>query len=246
MMTKTRFIICTLAMCLIATPAMADLILDYHVNNTYLSYTASTNQLTITDNVGSTLDLYKMDTATLTTIDSARISDPLNFNFVLDLTMVDGVPNDNTWSGSGTMNFTDTSLSSRVAATVLTTMVDISPVVGGSQLTITGTLGALNPPSILVGGDPWTFQGTGEGHINDEDGIANHVTMYNASSYDSGYVFVIRTSLPSSLTMDQFLSTDRSGISAVEIKGSIVPVPGAILLGALGLGVAGVKLRRFA
>jgi hypothetical protein len=52
---------------------------------------------------------------------------------------------------------------------------------------------------------------------------------------------------PFSLTEYVILTHDSIGdISSFDAESSVVPIPGAILLGVLGLGVAGLKLRKFA
>ena len=51
---------------------------------------------------------------------------------------------------------------------------------------------------------------------------------------------------PFSLTEVVELTHPGAGGSSFDAESTVVPVPGAILLGFLGLGAAGLKLRRFA
>ena len=225
---------------LIATPAMADIVLEYHMFSATLDFDGA-NKLEVYQSPGSILEVFKNDDVALTTLDTARIIGGSNFDFMLDLTMID-LPGANNWSALGTLKFTDNDMSDNaVEAGVQSTSITLE----GGTLEIKGVLMDLNPPSILVNrGDPWEFAGDFEADTPDEDLIANHVTMYNPQSYDGGDLLTLKFSL-GTLTLDQFFSDSRL-VGSGEVKGSIVPVPGAVLLGLLGLGAAGMKLRKYA
>lgn len=73
----------------------------------------------------------------------------------------------------------------------------------------------------------------------------------NSGSTDIGFSGSASTVIPSvanpfSLTEIVTITNGSGGTSSFDAKSNVVPVPGAILLGFLGLGAAGLKLRRFA
>jgi hypothetical protein len=223
------------------TPAMADLVLQYDMNKALLDFTQATNKLIVKEDTPSILDVAVVDDVTFSTLDTARLNGGANFNLLLDLTMVDE-PGDNNWSASGSLKFSDTDTSDyAVEATVQSYLVQIS----SGVLEIKANLGDLGTnTSILVNrGDPWVFAGSAEGMAAGSDGTQDQVTMYNPEAYDGGQAWTIKFGV--SGTLDNFFSGDRD-LSDGEVKGQVVPVPAAVMLGILGLAVAGWKLRKYA
>ena len=239
---KLLLAICLTSLCLISAPASADLVLTYHMDNAQLNYTAATKQLLVSETVGSQLQVRKENDVSLTILDNTQITGGADFDLALDLTLTD-LPGLNNWSGTGTLKITDmTTTTNAVEAAVQ--IYNITA--GGGLLLVQGYLCDLLPnTSILVNrGDPWVFVGEGEIAGEPTQGTANQVAMYNPGSYDGGEVLTIKFGIGSH-TADTLFAADRS-LSAGEVKGQVVPTPAAILLGILGLGVAGWRLRRFA
>ena len=239
---KIKLLILSIAvLCLSATPAMADLVLTYDMAGAELSYDAGTKKLTVYETALSNLEVRQKDDTTNTTLDYAAVVGGTNFNLLLDLTLVDG-PGVNDWSGTGSFGFTDTSLASNaVEAAVQTYLI----VWDGSSLTIKGYLNDLLPnTSILVKrGDPWVFAGSAVNTALGSDGTADQVTMYHPGSYNGGLLITIEFGIGSNL--DTLFASDQT-LSGGIVTGQVVPVPAAIVLGILGLGVVGWKLRKFA
>ena len=238
-------VICFAFLCLSAAPAMADLVLQYDMNKALLDFTVGDKKLVVTESASSVMDVAKTDNGTFSTLDTARVIGGANFDLLLDLTLTQLGANN--WSASGSLQFSDTDTSDyAVEATVQSYLIQIS----GGSLEIKGYLGDLGTnKSILVNrGDPWEFVGNSAPPFlpstpAGSDGTADQVTMFNPESYDGGQAWTIKFGV--SGTLDNFFSEDRD-LSDGEVKGQVVPVPAAVLLGILGLGVVGLKLRKYA
>ena len=233
--------ICFVALCLNAAPAMANLVATYDMSSAELSYDAATNKLTVYETAMSNLEVRQKDDTTMTTLDTATVVGGTKFNLLLDLTLVDQ-PGVNNWSGAGSFVFTDTSLASNAVEAAIQTYEIVRE---SGALIIRGYLSELLPnTSILVNrGDPWVFAGTAGLTAAGADGTADQVTMYNPGSYDGGQLITIEFGIGSDL--DILFATNRT-LSGGIVTGQVVPVPAAIVLGILGLGVVGIKLRKYA
>jgi hypothetical protein len=236
--------------CLCAGPAKADMAaVTYDMGSATLDYSRSARRLLVQES--STSQLYlELDDPAGNALDNVIVSNLLSnflglgnaFNLTLDLEMTPlGADN---WSASGTFGFTDTDKSDyAVEADVQSTRITAD----GMLLKIEGCLQPLNPPTILVNrGDPWVFVGNAEDPGANPSGTANQITVLGPDAYRQGTIWTLKFGYTG--TLDQFFGPDGSDpfLTGGEVKGSIVPVPGAVLLGILGLGVAGVKLRKYA
>jgi hypothetical protein len=221
----------------VTTPVMADLV-TYDMGQATLDYMRPFNRLLVQESVLSQLYL-ELDDPGGNALDNAAIIGGVNFDLVLDLTLTQ--LGTNNWSAAGTFRFTDTTLATAaVEAWVQSTSIKAD----GTSLQIAGSLGYLNPPSILVNrGDPWVFTGNADGGGADADGTANQITVPGSESYDGGTILTLKFGYTG--TVDEFFGADQN-MTGGEVKGVIVPIPGAVLLGMLGMGVAGLKLRKYA
>jgi len=115
--------------------------------------------------------------------------------------------------------------------------------ISGSGYAVTGSA------SVNLTGDTWQWIRTGV-----EDGHWSSVESNNYDQQDHMITFLI-TGLNTDLTTFMLCWEDKTWQTGsdwdyndmvIEVQAQTVPVPGAILLGLLGLGATGMKLRRFA
>lgn len=241
-----KLILFTMAFAFLATPAMADLVLKYDMDSALLTYTAASKKLVVTETLGSELQVRKADNVTFNVLDNAKITGGGNFDLMLDLQLVDEVGLNN-WSGTGSLKFTDTTTATNaVEARVQTYNISKDVFFGSSYLLVQGSLSdwGANSSILMNRGDPWVFTGNGEIAGEATQGTANQVTMFNRESYDSGLVFTIRFGMGNGDLDTLFLSNQT--LSGGQVGGEVVPAPAAVLLGMLGLSVAGIKLRKYA
>lgn len=228
----------------VATPAFAELVLTYDMSAAQLTYTLATKTLTVTETLGSDLQVRKEDDGAGVIIDNTQIEDG-GFGLTLELALLD-LPGANNWSGMGSFSFTDTGAANVVEAAVQTTSITMDMIVANPEVYLLVVQGALSDlgsnTRILVGSDPWVFNGESEIGGEPTEGTANQITMFGPENYDSGFVLTLKFAAPGG-SLDGLLSQDR-GLSGGEVKGAIVPVPAAVLLGMLGLSVAGLGLRK--
>ena len=221
------------------TPVFADLHLTFDSGAAALTYTELTKELLVTETDGSIFQVRKEDTVAGTIVDNTQLVGT-DYSLALSLDLVDLLGPDN-WSGTGKLTFTDTGSADVVEAAVTTTSITMPSGILMIQANLSDW-GAND--SILIGSDPWVFNGQSEIAGEGTEGNVNQITMYNPGNYDWGDVLTLKFSAPAS-SLDGLFSEDRV-LGAGEVKGQVVPVPAAVLLGFLGLGAAGLKLRKFA
>ena len=230
--------------CIRAGPARAGLWLDIDVEKTSLSYDGSGHaDITLTGDADVLVNLFEDGTLR----DSAQIYKkfgPGSFDAGMGL---DFVKLGGEWTATGDFWLTDTTLANRVDADFRSSDIRLESagVPGTYRLIVEGPISG--PTPILVGADPWTFQGDYESSLhpaNGLDGAANRVTIQSPASWTGGSLVALHYTVDAS-TLDDFFDSAGSGFQG-DLDVTLVPVPAAFLLGLIGLSAAGVELRRFA
>ena len=155
------------------------------------------------------------------------------------------------WSATGDLYVTDTA-ATKLAGDFFTTGIGIEQVGSSYDLHMTGyILPVSGNEAVLVGaaaGSPWTFQGEADSTSlvgGGWDGTDNQVTADPWEGFDYGTVVILHYSIGDISDLTTFFGiTDVYERGDLEIR--VVPLPAAVLLGMLGLGVAGIKLRKYA
>jgi hypothetical protein len=149
------------------------------------------------------------------------------------------------WTATGDLLIRDYDGSDRVKAEFVSSSVSVQ----GGNLDIAGSLKTVaGATSVLVpGSDPWTFKG--EGGSGGADTVVDTITVpSNVDQYLGGTVVVMHYALPVGIGSleDVFSLATGTDVLRGDLDVTITPVPAAVLLGMLGMSVAGFKLRRFA
>lgn len=224
---------------LVPSTARADLALTYYMDSTELHYDHNTMGLSIEDGIGSVFELLLSDTTAFTVVDSSRLSSTSG-NVKVDLQLVRNGAND--YSATGVFEVTDASGSVAILADFVSTGISLS----GGMLEIQGQITAQGGPgsTILVnkGDSPWLFEGDSEHptFLQGED-----LAVGNALSYGNGVLTTVSFGL-GGVTLDGFFNAGANrDLYQGTLQGQIVPLPGALLLGAIGLAVLVGVRRRF-
>ena len=253
---KIKLLILSIAaLCLSATPAVANIYVHVDIDGTEMTLTNTdtsgngvadthTASITLEGTTADWIKVQKKDTS-LGLLDDVKIEDAADF--AVSFTNLNFVQSGGTWSTTtGDLTIDDT------GATKFNTKfksVSISLNDQFNEFEMTGKLYVSNPStsSILVPtANSWTFNG--ESGTVDSD---NQVTISpNAYNYDSGICIVAHFDVHEYSTLAALFGDLNSGnpvtLDDGDIELTIVPIPAAVILGVLGLGVAGLKLRKFA
>ncbi|MGB2819663.1 MAG: hypothetical protein WBF17_01680 [Phycisphaerae bacterium] len=161
------------------------------------------------------------------------------------------------WTAKGTFSFSDKDIANGDVALGDFQSAYIK-VENNHDLVIFGNLSVSGSNQyVLVGpDDPWKFDGEKSGAGGDGDSV---VTLpVSKAGFTGGTLWVIRTTMGTGtysvddifggkLDDDPGNSTDGEWSRiAGEVKGSIVPVPAAVVLGLVGLGIVGIRMRKHA
>jgi len=105
-------------------------------------------------------------------------------------------------------------------------------------------------PSILMGSDPWVFTGDmHDGGPGNADGNLLTITVNEPGNHDTGGLVALHYPVYGSFSslQDLFASLGQGSVlDNGSVHAQVVPIPAAVLLGMLGLGVTGMKLRKYA
>jgi hypothetical protein len=232
-------VICFEALCLSAAPAMADFV-DLWAYDTLMTvettgpdFDGTTATTTIVSHIpgSSYMNMYIHDDDGIT-YQSLEL-EPYNLTAVLDFT---GSGND--YSATGSLVVNDTT-GAKIAADFVSTTITFEPLF-------------MNPFSntIYVSGY-LTPQGTNQSILQPEDsswefaGLTGTISLLDkANSYDTGNMVVLEYNVNYG-SLQAFLAAD--GATALGmLNATIVPIPTAVLLGIIGLGLVGLKVREYA
>ena len=234
--TITAFVSVLAVLLLASAPAAADLVFvefDYALLDLHYSGDAGGRVLTVTES--------SFSPATVTLKNGIDIVDgPATISsgaFDLQLQATVGTAAQG-YAITGTFWATDIVTGTRVFdATFTSTFVDVTSAYQGA-LVIEGKLAGIGGQPILVnrpvGDDDWVYAGA-----------VGTVTVTDADSYGSGDLLQMTFGVDGSTLADLFDNGEQSGGSG-WMHGTVVPVPAAVLLGVVGLGLVGWRMRRYA
>ena len=230
-------VICFAALCLSAAPAMADFVdlTAYETNMTVNDSMAATATIEALVPGGSLMDMYiKEDGGNVL---QSLEDEPYNLFATLDFT---GSGNDYTAIGSLELYDTTSVVNPKIAADFVSTSVTFTPLQYGpiwaSVLEMFGNLTPQNPNTSILLGDPWVFVGT-NGTIS---------LAADPSSFTHGNMMILEFYVPYGSLQDFFEADNMDALGMLNAKIHSTPIPAAVLLGVIGLGVVGLKLRKYA
>lgn len=231
----------TVVVSVMAASAAADVYVEYKAMNTTLDITAGISPtLTITENPFSDLMVWHgYDGAIL---DAVRISGGGAFDVAFSVQLTD-LPGEDNWSASGTLALTDAELDGNVVeANFQSERIWITD----GALRIDGKLQAVGgaDDSILKpDGEPWVFVGQQPYSAADADGMPDRVTIFDQAVFARGGLFSTQFGVPTG-SLDELFGLART-LEGGEIHGTVVPLPGAIVLGGIGLVLVGFFSRKY-
>lgn len=215
---KTRLLVLVLAVCMIATPAMADLF-GFEAGNLESTYVSGTGAFTSVDWASSTANLYRNDPAPTQT----ALFNPGSWGspeaFTLQMT-ISGITATGA-VGTGDLTFYDTD-GDNISADFTGTWLNV----GGTPV-FSGMLSEVYYNQVT--------NTTFDGHSGDSVSM-----VFTASQPWFGTIMELA---PAS---SWFTAGDFTDVHSGSVDAHVVPLPAAVLLGILGLGVAGLKLRKYA
>ncbi|MBW7992327.1 MAG: hypothetical protein FVQ84_20255 [Planctomycetes bacterium] len=213
---KIKLLVLAIAVCMIATPARADLF-GFHLGNLSSSYDGSAS-FSATGSTSTTGALYRNIAPTGTAVFDYGSWGTGSESLLVSMSISSILAG--TATGSGTITFSDVD-GDTFAATVAGTWLNVSGIALFS--------GALTNVTHTPAGN--TF----DGHSGD-----------SVSLVYSGTPQPWRGALVQLSAGNWFTGSAFTNALGGSLDVSVVPVPAAVLLGMLGLSVAGLKLRKFA
>jgi hypothetical protein len=184
------------------------------------------------------------NSVTHATLDGVRIDGfnmSLTFNFL---------GSGSTYSANGDFTLADKN-STALMARFTSTNVSLSPLGGAEELSIEGLLTTMpGQSSILVGGNPWVFVGDHQQGTANQDSAGTTITVANPLSYITGGLVALHYPVYGDYgSLEELFGaldkSDELDNGSMHAQITPVPVPATVLLGLLGLGAAGLKLRKF-
>ena len=253
---KIKLLVSIAVLSLIAAPAMASVqirmdSLQADLSVTAVNATSATGAIALATGGILNVDLEDDISGSWTDIDNTQmVKDNAADNFLLTNLSFSQVAAD-VWTATGNLSVSDTA-GVRVLADFISSYISInaaSSIPGDPQYFFT-MAGDLVPQgsstSILVnGGASWTYVGEGEKlGAPDADGMLNQITVADWDGWNVGTLLELHLQVGTG-SLDTFF-TNSNAYTDGQLNVTITPIPGAILLGILGMGIAGLKLRKFA
>ena len=259
MLKKTVFI-ATLAafagiLTMAVTPALAEIHIKFSADSLHLNYIESTGALDInsqyTGEYKSTMQAYLYDTIADDNPDWTILNDASSVDtttFVIDLTTYKV---GDIWHADGVWTMKDVNGQAASATFTSTNVETIPEFASNPAFVVQGLLTPNVGDSILVGGDPWEYKGDiNKGIIGDGlDGKTATITRNHSEPYKSGTMVTTHFLIGSFVDTDTFLSIDHTGTGALDggwASGTVIPAPAAVMLGFIGLGLVGFRMRKHA
>ena len=256
MLERKLLLVCFAALFISAAPAMADLVVYFDIDDvemtmTYVDSTTATADVVLspTGTPGLTTELEE----NLTDIDDAIIAnDNAGTSFDIDIDFTFNKVG-STWTATATDLWIKDSTSTKILeADFASTSMFITPTGGNYMFTLVGDLTTASGNSaILTGftsGTDWTFSGEDDSFpiTGGSDTTADQITVSSTmwESFDTGDLVEFQFQVGAS-TLDAFFGAGGTYDDG-NIDIHVVPIPAAVILGILGLGVAGIKLRKYA
>jgi hypothetical protein len=218
--------------------AMADMTpptVNFKFINVQMQYTTATRSLSIQDNFLSGAAVFLNGDPQFPPADAAGILLGSFYNVNLNATVgsaADGYPI------IGTFSATDVTGTTKFLADFNSTNVGLTSAFDGT-LIIEGLLSGVNGQSILANANsPWVYEGQ----------LGSDVVVQNPEKYTQGQLIHIAFDVDANTLAEMFDSNYRKRDGKGFLCGSVsqVPVPAAVALGLVGLGMVGWWMRKFA
>lgn len=235
MLKRRLLVISFAALCLSVAPAMADFV-ELTASQTKMTVTATNTTIIepLYPGGSSTMDMFIKDDGG--NVLQSLIAEPYNLTAMLDFT-----GSGNNYSATGSLKVYDNTsdvdpkISAEFETTILTfDSLPPNPFTGPSGiLTMTGYLTPTPPDTSILLGDPWEFVG------------ATTITLGNSADFDQGTMVVFEYIVQFGTLQDYLAEIDAQGSGMLIAQVHSTPIPAAVLLGVIGLGIVGLKLRKY-
>lgn len=229
---KISLVAVVAALALTGATATADIHLDFGVSELNLDYTVGTGSMSIVSSNASTLETWLLDGASLLDylqVDASAVAPETLYSLDLSFTQF-GVDD---WRALGTFSMRDVNREV-VAANFSSTSVFIDD--NTYELKIRGNLSPVGGNASVLVPSVYAWEMT--------DGT-DTLSVSNATSFDTGVMINTQFTAWGGMTEDEFFTSDRDLVNG-DSRIAVTPAPAAVLLGIVGLGMVGIRMRKYA